>query len=363
MTSHSTYLNTRHFGSLDGLRFLCIAAVLWHHAPGARAYHQLDILLVRGHLGVDFFFVLSGFLITTLLLREDAAKGTISLRGFYWRRSLRILPVYFLVITLAGFNDIVLNGETEKAAILPYYYLFMANFIIPEHIGFLHPTWSLAMEEQYYLIWPLLLLLLPQRAIVPVLLGLIAVNVIAAMGLFSYVGITAVTVGDLRFSIGGATYAPILMGSLVAVILQSRRGFDAIAPLLQHKAAPWLCLAFLIFILSSLPKVLEGLPNLLIHTVMCLILITLVVREDNGLAGLMKLRLIARIGQISYGIYLYHLFARGAVVPVSMATGLDNFWLVLVAYSVLSIIVAELSFRFFESRFLALRHKKAETVS
>ncbi len=361
--SHRTYLDTRHFGSLDGLRFLCIFAVLWHHAPGGGNFHQMHILLSRGFLGVDFFFVLSGFLITTLLLREEDRTGRISLAGFYWRRSLRIIPVYFLVVSLAAFNDIVLNGEREKLDILPYYYLFLANFLIPEHITFLHPTWSLAMEEQYYLLWPLLLILLPRRVLVPVLFVLVAVNVIAALGLFSYVGITAFVVGDLRFSIGGATYAPILMGSLVAVVLHDRRGFERLAPLLGRPLAPLVCFALLLLVLWVLPKRLEGLPNLLVHSVMCLSLISLVVREDNMLAPVMRQRLIARIGQISYGIYLYHLFARGVVVPTLSAAGVTSFWLVFAAFFALSVIAAELSFRFYESRFLALRSKPRETVS
>lgn len=98
MSPHTRYLSQRHFGSLDGLRCLCIIAVLWHHAPVTEVVQQ-PLLLRRGFVGVDFFFVLSGFLITTLLLREESSTGRISLRGFYFRRALRILPVYFLLVT------------------------------------------------------------------------------------------------------------------------------------------------------------------------------------------------------------------------------------------------------------------------
>ncbi len=93
---YDAYLRRRHFGSLDGLRALCIGAVLWHHSPLMDPASPVQ-LLTRGFTGVDMFFVLSGFLITTLLLREEQATGRISLSAFYWRRALRILPGYLLL--------------------------------------------------------------------------------------------------------------------------------------------------------------------------------------------------------------------------------------------------------------------------
>lgn len=93
------YRATSRFGSLDGLRFLCIAAVLWHHSP---MLMQVTLpLLKHGHLGVHFFFILPGYLISTLLLNEEDRTGGINLLGFYWRRALHILPVYFLVVGIA----------------------------------------------------------------------------------------------------------------------------------------------------------------------------------------------------------------------------------------------------------------------
>ncbi|MGB2610895.1 MAG: acyltransferase, partial [Isosphaeraceae bacterium] len=92
--AHEQYLGTRTFASLNGVRGLCILSVLWHHAPGG--LHAL--ILERGFLGVDMFFVLSGFLIVTLLLRERDRTGSISLKKFYARRTLRIFPIYYLVL-------------------------------------------------------------------------------------------------------------------------------------------------------------------------------------------------------------------------------------------------------------------------
>lgn len=169
------YRDTTRFGSLDGLRFLCILAVLWHHSPLTPIYLDQLQLAGRGFAGVDFFFVLSGFLITTLLLREEAEKGGFSLRGFYWRRILRIVPVYFLVVTLVAVYFIGWKGQGQWSELLPYYYLFLSNFLVGD-IPLLDPTWSLAVEEQYYLIWPLTLLILPRRWVAPVLIAGIAVK-------------------------------------------------------------------------------------------------------------------------------------------------------------------------------------------
>lgn len=360
---YDSYRAQRHFSCLDGIRFISIMAVIWHHTPGARDYHAMTELFGRGHVGVDFFFVLSGYLITTLLLREEATTGRFSLRGFYWRRALRIIPLYFLVVTVAAFNDIILNGETDKLAILPYYYLFLANFIAVEDITFLDPTWSLSVEEQYYLVWPLLLLLLPRRWIVPALIGLIAVNIGSAMGLFAYVGITGFAMGPLYLAISGATYAPILMGSLAAVILHNRAGFGRLAAWLAPRAAPWICLGALMAALALLPARLEGWPNLIMHTLMTLTLISVVVREDNGMGWLLCARPIVRIGQISYGLYLYHSFARGVTTPVLYSWGWDSVWLVLIAYFALSVVIAEISFRTYEAWFLRLRYKTKRSTA
>ncbi|TCP39567.1 acyltransferase family protein [Rhodovulum marinum] len=360
--AHDRYLATRHFGSLDGLRFLCITAVLWHHTPFREEIVQLSILFRRGHVGVDFFFVLSGFLITTLLLREEAAKGRFSLRGFYWRRILRIVPLYFFVISLAAFYAIGIKGYTEQIEILPYYYLFLSNFLSAEHIGFLAPTWSLSVEEQYYLIWPTLLLFLPRRWITPVLLALIAVNVLSAAGFFGLLGIGPIETGHLRFAIEGATYAPILMGSLVAILLQDRVWFARMNRVTGFAGAPWLWFLALLLALAAFPGVLEGWPNLVVHSLMALMLVSLVVREDNAMAPILKFRPIERIGQISYGIYLYHLFAAALVTKLAIMVGWTHWAPVLLGYYAMTIVIAEISFRTLEAWFLGLRHKRIGLV-
>lgn len=352
---HAAYLATRHFGSLDGLRFFCITLVIWHHVP---IWEGLEPLIFsRGHTGVDFFFVLSGFLITTLLLREETRTGRFSLRGFYWRRILRIVPIYFFVVSIAALYEIGLKGDTRNLDILPCYYLFLSNFIEGRDIGFLAPTWSLAVEEQYYLIWPALLLFLPRPWIVPALLGLIGWNMAIQLGLFDRAGITAIEIGPLSFGVRGPTYAPILMGSLVAILLNTRAGFAAFDRIAGFRAAPWMWILLLGLAYALLPPTLRGWPNLVVHGLMCLVLVSLVVREDNGMARVMHFAPLMRIGQISYGIYLYHLFALAAVTKGFEVMGWTGWGWVLILYYALAIVIAEISFRTLERYFMRFRRK------
>lgn len=356
-----TFHSQTRFGSLDGLRFFCILAVLWHHAPIHLTLGGPGSLASRGFLGVDFFFVLSGFLITTLLLREEAGKGRFSLRGFYWRRILRIVPVYYLTVFVAMAYTVGIKGQTEYLPTLPWYLLFMANFVA-ERAPNLGPTWSLGVEEQYYMIWPLMLLILPRRAILPVLLVLIAVNVAGIMNAFAPLGIEAVSWGPLLFALPNATYAPILMGSALALLTNNRRTFRFLWPVFGHRAAPLVALAVLLAAIGLTPEDVRGLPNLLIHLSMTAMLLTLVIREDNLFRPIMTWRPVARVGEISYGVYLYHLFALSFIVAIMRHFGVQSGWLVLISYALLSVLIAEVSFRTFEAYFRRLRHKRARQV-
>lgn len=350
--THQTYQSTKHFGSLDGLRFICITAVIWHHSTWARDLGGEITLLTRGALGVDFFFVLSGFLITTLLLREEQQHGFFDLRHFYWRRLLRIVPVYFFVVAVNTVLAVVIQGQTDVLSLLPYYLLFLSNFLT-EHIPNLSITWSLAVEEQYYLIWPLLLLMLPRRWIWPVLLGLITVNVLGHMGVLNWLAVPSPYLGPLEFHL--PPYAPILMGSVVALALHNGRFFAFLAPVFGQRGIALICFALLIAALQFLPANVIGWPAFCIHLAMCMVLISTVMREDHLLRPALTNRVVTRIGQISYGMYLYHLLLLVFGFKVLGALGLYSGPALFFLYYVLTVIVAEISFRTLEAWFAGLR--------
>jgi peptidoglycan/LPS O-acetylase OafA/YrhL len=355
--AHSRYRSVRYFANLDGLRFVCIAMVLWHHAI------PIDLpnlkLEGRGFLGVDFFFVLSGYLITTLLLREASRSGSFSLRDFYIRRAIRIIPVYFFVVSAVALYYIVLKGERQYLELVPYYYLFLSNYLV-DHIPALTPTWSLSVEEQYYLIWPLLLMVLPARWIVATLALLIALNVLMLTGWFALPA--PISIGPLLLRMPNSSYAPILMGSLAAVILHRRSLFDRIWPMASNWFAPLLGVVSLIVAAELLPSDLRGVPYFVIHSIMMFIVISLVVKERNVFSGFLTNRLVARIGVISYGICLYHMVARELTEKALAVLGAPNPWFLLLGYSVVTYVIAEVSFRTLERYFHRFRPRARKDV-
>ena len=357
-TAYAAYRDKGFFGSLNGLRCLCILLVLWHHRPNVIPEGvALPRILDRGFTGVDFFFVLSGFLITTLLLREEDRDGRFSIAGFYRRRVLRIVPVYFLVVTLCAVWWICLRGQAQWWPLPPYYYAFLANFL-NDDIPLLAPTWSLSVEEQYYLIWPALMLLLtwrPGRTLF--LVGMIVLAVLVGEKVLPELEPVPPT-ENARFLLPMGSYAAILIGSLLAMTLHHRKGFAALWVLLGVRQAPLVLFAVLLALWQWLPQHLPGLPNLAMHGVMALILAALVVREDHVLAPVLAWGPIARIGVISYGLYLWHLIGLhmgNEVAGLLGLTGQTAGWAALPVYLAASIVIAEVSFRWFESHFLKMK--------
>jgi peptidoglycan/LPS O-acetylase OafA/YrhL len=353
------YRAQRVFGSLDGLRFICIAMVLWHHGTIWGLLEDPARILARGFAGVDFFFVLSGYLITTLLLREEAANGRFSIAGFYRRRVLRIVPVYFLAVTAVSFWWIVARGQEEWIPLVPYYYLFLANFLYHD-IPLLAPMWSLAVEEQYYLIWPALLLLLPElRTRVILLVVLIAVCFLAEAGILPRIEPVPAT-EQARFLLPPGGFAAILIGSLTAVVLHQRAGYAALWQIVGHRWAPLILLGATALALHLLPPILLGWPNLIVHGLMALTVASLVVREDHVMAPALKLAPVAQVGKVSYGLYIWHLCGLHIGNETVRVLGLEGWtgaWVAMGVYLVASVVVAELSFRYFESYFLRLKDR------
>jgi len=358
---HQAFQERKHFANLDGVRFICITAVLWHHA-GFKDYGSLR-LLERGFLGVDFFFVLSGFLITTLLLREEARKGSFSFRGFYWRRFLRIIPVYFFVVTLSTLYFGVIKGQSEALQRAPFYYLFLSNFLT-SHTPLLGPTWSLSVEEQYYVVWPLLMALVPRPWLVPVVSLGVTANVVGAAGGFDWFVDTPFTQGFFVLKLPNATYAPILLGSLTAILLHRPRSYGLLSKALAHRLTPIPLVLGLSLLCQFGPVDLRGLPNLAIHCLMSALLISLVTNERNCFGPLLNWSPLVRIGQVSYGLYLYHLVGlHVATVGQKAVFGATNPWANLFLMYAVSMVMAELSHRTLEAYFRSFRNRPPFTIA
>jgi peptidoglycan/LPS O-acetylase OafA/YrhL len=341
--AYVVYQATKVFGSLDGLRAAAILAVLWHHstrpAPGS-------ILAARGFLGVDLFFVISGFLITTLLLRERQRSGAISLKRFYLRRFLRIFPAYYLTLAIVAATVLLKRGSTSIETVhdLPYAFFYLSNLVTMPSL--LSITWSLSTEEQFYLLVPALEKHLGKR--LPLFLGVALVSVLLpAWGFFPSWRLPAF--------FRQTTFAPILLGVLLAHALHEPRGFDWIWRALRHPLSPMLALGLALAACHHPGGDISGWPRITIQVAFAVLVASCVIRERHALRPLLRCWPVRRIGIVSYGIYLYHMLVLHFVAKGTQRLGWTSNAGAFVMLVLLTWAVAEVSYRLYESRFLALK--------
>lgn len=339
--AYRTFLANRRFGALDGLRALSVLAVIWQHVGTGHGVPLLN----QGYRGVDFFFAISGFLITTLLLRERDQQGRVSLRNFYIRRFLRIFPLYYAVLALYCLLAALTLSGTGKGerfwANLPAFLTYTSNWFVGLHHGepvTFYFAWSLATEEQFYLFWPPLLVLLLSRARQRWIPGLAAVLLVGVQIVASTVDGPSLPVRIL------SSLAPaILLGAAAALLLHFPAGFQAVHWMAAPRAsAPFLGALLLVVMFLDL-------PTWAVQVVMVALVVSLCIREDTVLHPMLRLRPLAFVGGISYGMYLMHMLAANLVRKVAgHDRGIDVFLL-----STLVVIgAAYVSFRFFESPLL-----------
>jgi peptidoglycan/LPS O-acetylase OafA/YrhL len=336
--SHRDFLGTRVFSSLDGLRALAIVAVVWHHTGGSDSHW---IILKRGFLGVDLFFLISGFLIATLILRERHATGDVSLLSFYRRRCLRIFPANWLM--LAIFASIAfLKPNPSLRHDLPFAALYLSNFVVM--LSALSITWSLAAEEQFYLVIPALQKY-AHRSFHWFLPLLYVAAVVPTFGWFP----------SVPAFFKETTFGPILLGVMLAYVLDDSQGWNFAARLVGHSVSPALALVLVLTACAYPASDISGWPRMTIHFALLTLLASCVVREQQVLRPLLTWGPVRRIGVVSYGIYLYHMLALGVMLKAHQ-TGARLFFGTLT----LSWIIAEVSFRTFEAKFLARKNRAVQ---
>jgi len=312
---YKAFQNAKYFPALDGMRALCVFLVMFTHL------HVAVPQWVLGQLGVDVFFVLSGFLITTLLVREKERTQGISLSGFYTRRFFRIVPVY-LVTVLAYFVILRAGHDTGKTAqfvsALPWLLSFMQEYR-PLSTGYtLGHAWTLGIEEKFYLVWPLVIILIfPFRPRIWLYFA----------GLF-------VAFLFLRYDHARA-YDGLLLGAAVAVWLSADGRWRNVAVMSAVPQAGAGLLVVAAYVLTAYDK----------HYVMffsaavALLLASLVLREGY-LRRLFESPILIFIGKRSYSMYLIH------VLMLNVVERVPNFpanWLLIVAVGyLLTIAVASL---------------------
>ena len=346
-----------YFSRLDTIRWYAAAAVVLSHILQIWTWQPQTVMLIPlGYAGVVAFFVLSGFLITWLLLQEpDERPFGQSLTNFYLRRSLRIFPIYFLYLAITyGFNiDAIREAGVYPWVYLTNIYLFKENTWLNAHSH----LWSLSVEEQFYLVWPFLVLFFRRNT--KLLLGLFCAICALALGARLYLWFGGFNPSPQMevFTLSCLDY--LALGSLLALGYQERRA-------MLQKLGPYLLfIGPLVYYLTCLLQMYFQLNALywsvgkfsLGVTSAGLILCAIFGREQYGL---LHNRATVHLGKISYGIYLYHNVLVAYYADIAALFGLVNTQSLgarILLSTVIVLVVAQCSWWLVEAPLLRLKQR------
>jgi peptidoglycan/LPS O-acetylase OafA/YrhL len=360
LPQYADFSRTKFFTSLDGLRALSILGVIWSHVwytSGLRYFNKLETIPVlrMGGFGVDVFFCISGFLITTLLLRERSRNGKISLRDFYIRRSLRIWPLYYVTLAVYVVLVLALQRGTGRDRIFFHYFPYYLTYTYTWAQGWaasgaiFNFAWSLSVEEQFYVVWAVVLRVLKGAVPVFIMLAMILLRLST-----NWTATTRVISQDsLPWRIAAAIAIPICLGSILAHALHSEVWFRRMRMLLGFR---WSAPLFLLALTVSLAF--SGIRWSVVQWFVLPFLIgSSVIREDNGLSPFLRFRPLAYMGVISYGMYMLNTLALDCLVPVMKRVHLFNPVLRFPIAVAATVLAAAISYRFLETPFLRIKDR------
>jgi peptidoglycan/LPS O-acetylase OafA/YrhL len=379
---HSTSPATVYFPSFNGVRFIAASSVVFHHIEQFKTIfgftntfsntNDHPVIYQAGRLGVALFFVLSGFLITYLLLAEKKTSGRIHIGNFYIRRVLRIWPLYFLLVGLSFFvfphiQALYIPGVSENTftSFWPKFALF--GLVMPNVALMFYPemplcshTWSIGVEEQFYLMWPWLISSVnPRRTLV------ILAAIAGGLGLTFFwlrygpgstapaAGTSMLLVADFlaHFRIG-----TMAIGGIGAYLVFKKH---PILTVLYQKPVQWVVytvLATMLILGVRIPGLnYEG------YALFFVFLLINLASNPNSIINLEN-KLCNFMGKISYGLYMYHPFAivtclyiLKQLLPYSIGFSI----LLYITSYALTTLLAWLSYEYFEKQFLKLKDRFA----
>ncbi len=363
------------FPNLDGLRFFCFLSVFFFHSFSTDSpvikegsfYKFIKFYLTRnGNLGVNFFFVLSGFLITYLLMVEKSRFGKINIRSFYIRRVLRIWPLFYFCVIFGFFIfpkiKLLFGQVPNETAHIDWYLTFLNNFDfikngLPDS-SMLGVLWSVAIEEQFYLIWPLLLYILPIKYYKYLFAGIIVLS----FGFrYTHAGYAEVLEHHTFSCISDMT-----VGGIAALLCFTRTSFtNAIA-----NASKWCWILLYVSVTACLlyrqqifnhNSFLLAADRLVISLLFALVIIEQNYSK-NSLFKMSKYKYVSKLGTYTYGLYCLHMIgiliaAKGLALLQLNKNVYEVIFLEGSLSLIISIILAVISYHFFESWFLNLKKR------
>jgi len=367
-----------YFPNLNGLRFIAAFLVIIHHIEQIKSRFKIEnywgeggiaFIGIIGKLGVVLFFVLSGFLITYLLLAEEHSFKKINIRQFYMRRILRIWPLYFLIIVLAFFvlpnfeiftypgfgKDIIYSNLLWK---LLLYAIFFPNLVITLFgiVPYASHTWSIGTEEQFYLIWPVLIKYLKKYRIL--LMLTIIVTYLAFKFFLQTSFANYLPYKDVISSFWNTFPIDCMaIGGLYSILLFQKS--KLLKYLLRNDLFYFsICLVTLFMI--------KGVYIPYIHYEFYSVLFGLIILNfsaNNKIKISLENKALNYLGNISYGLYIYHPIGIVLAISISILIGFNTNWLLYPLSLLLTIIIAGLSYKYFENWFLKYKKRFSSILS
>jgi peptidoglycan/LPS O-acetylase OafA/YrhL len=372
MKIHTT--NKIFFPNLDGLRYIAFFAVFIHHTiivdcfvanKQSSMYSFINAIKQNGALGVNLFFVLSGFLITYLLLSEKKKNNTIDVPKFYMRRLLRIWPLYFLTVFIGFFvfafiKKLMAMPNLETHSITPYL-LFISNFEIlaksNADSSILNVLWSVGIEEQFYIVWPLLILLIPQRflpfSFLVYLVGVLLFRFFNVANWYVIYYHTLSVTGDMA------------IGGLAAwLVFYNTKFLNSITNLSRVSIISIYCMGLSIILFNYL--IFTSPAFIVVERLIYSLFFGFVILEQNfsknSFYKMSKFSFLSKWGNYTYGLYCIHSIALLIVhLAITKVAKVENNWIIMLCYLTLGLaltkIMAYYSYHYFEKPFLKYKNK------
>lgn len=364
VSAFGTKPGRRHFHTFDALRFFAFFKVFLLHLPVV-AFPWFNFIRAGGGIGVQFFFVLSGFLITYIVCEEKQRTGNLNLKNFFLRRALRIWPLYYAMVAVAYATPFILQHYLHLSSSADGYkpdflmsVLFLENYqmmITHDHanVSPLSVMWSLCIEEHFYIVWGLVLYFIQVSTLRMVIVVSI---VLAPTARFIYVGYNIPT-SDLITNIDLFAY-----GALPAYLWIEHE--EKVAQRLNHISfRAKLLFVGVVLIVVLLCSQLKGDAAFILTTSLLGILfatVLLLTLPENNRLKIKDNNVLSRLGLYTYGLYLFHTLVINLLRQVFLMKNWDynttgGAIIFIIASIVLTLFFSILSYHFFEKPFLKLK--------
>lgn len=323
-----------HYAALDGLRGIAILTVmLYHFVQGMQIATPIDKAVYytarAGWIGVDLFFVCSGFLITGILL--DLKGQPNYFYRFFLRRTVRIFPLYYgtLFVLFIAWPAITGSSNEQLDRARPFawwYWLYGTNWLFAirkEWLAYAH-LWSLAVEEQFYIIWPFVVYFTSQRRVHSICLACMLIALTCRL-LLSWSGAPSIVIYPITISRMDSLAA----GAIIAVLARSGRGLSQLVPSARKAALLSGAILTATFLIQKglwrSPFVITIGCTLLAVLFGAIVIIAVADRSDSSIVRLLSHRWLTFFGKYSYGLYMIHPFVQDTLADLDLDASLPRF--------------------------------------